>query len=170
MNVYILGIDHGIQHADRLSENSHAEFEKLLREIIREHDITFIGDETFPERRAIAKEVAKPLDILWEAIEMPETKRAELGIVDEQKDRPFETIISDEGVLTRRYKRVPSDAVREDYMVNCVITKAGAAKSILVLCGFNHGPELSARFAKLGHQVTLDSLCKRPWYNNPDCE
>jgi predicted Rossmann fold nucleotide-binding protein DprA/Smf involved in DNA uptake len=65
MNVYILGIDHWIQHRDGLSANSHAEFEKLLRELVREQGITFIGDETFPERKAIAKEIAKPPHILW---------------------------------------------------------------------------------------------------------
>jgi hypothetical protein len=170
MNVYILGIDHWIQHRDGLGANSHAEFEKLLREIIREYDITFIGDETFPERKAIAKEVANPPDIVWEPIEMPEAMRDELGIADQLKNRPFETAISDEGTVSRKHGRVPSDAIRENYMVNCAITKAGAAKSILILCGFQHGPELQARFANLGHQVTLDSLCKRSWYKNSDCE
>jgi len=170
MNIYIVGIDHEIQLRDGWSVNSHAEFEKLLREIIREHDITFIGDETFAQKNAIAKEVAKSLDILWEPIEMPVAMRAERGIAKEQKNRPFETVVSDEGVLTRRYKRVPSDSIREDYMVERAIAKAGAAMSILILCGFNHAPDLHTRFAKLGHRVTLDSLCKRSWYKHPDCD
>jgi hypothetical protein len=170
MNIYILGIDHWIQHRDGLGANSHAEFEKPLREIVREQGVTFIGDETFPERKAIAREIANPPNIVWEPIEMPKATRIELGMADEQKDRPFEGDISDEGVPTRRYKRVPSDAIRENYMVNCAITKAGAAKSILILCGFNHAAELRTQFAKLGHQVTLDSLCKRAWYKHSDCE
>jgi len=170
MKVYILGIDHWIQHRDGLAANSHAEFEKLLREIIREQDITFIGDETYPERKAIAKEIANPPDVVWEAIEMPEAMRGKLGLADELRNRPFETAISDEGVVSRKYKRVPSDAIRENYMVTQTISKAGAAKSILILCGFQHGPELFARFSELGHHVTLDSLCKRSWYKNSDCE
>lgn len=170
MNSYILGIDHGIQLRGGLSENSHDEFEKLLREIIRERAVTFIGDETFAKSNAVAKAVAMSLDILWEPIEMPVAMRAKRGIADEQKKRPFDDVISDVGVVTRRYRRVPSDSVREDFMVERAIAKAGTTTSILILCGFNHAPQLQARFAKLGHQVTLDSLCKRSWYKHPDCE
>jgi hypothetical protein len=77
---------------------------------------------------------------------MPQELRVELGIENEQNNRPYEDAISDEGRVTRKYKRIPSDAIREDYMVRYAMTKAGEAKSILILCGFNHGRELRDRF------------------------
>jgi hypothetical protein len=65
--------------------------------------------------------------------------------------------------------RVLSDGIREEYMLWCALTKAGEARSILILCGSSHADELRQRFEKLGHQVTLDSLCNRSWYSHPEC-
>src|SRR5450631_4303151 len=70
-NVYILGIDHEIQAFDgRRTTEEKSEFEKLVLALVSEHHIEFIGDETYPEKDAIAKSVARSLNIRWEPIEM----------------------------------------------------------------------------------------------------
>jgi hypothetical protein len=86
MKIYILGTDHEIQTFDgsRTAEEK-SEFEKLLRGLVAEHRIEFVSDETYPEKNAIAKSVAKSLDIRWEPIEMSLKAREELGIADEQR-------------------------------------------------------------------------------------
>jgi hypothetical protein len=171
MNVYILGIEHEIQTFDgRRTEKEKAEFEKLLRALVSEHHIEFIGDETYPEKKAIAKSVASSLDICWEPIEMSRKAREELGIAEEQATQRHEPIFRDNLVVGSKPVRVLSDAIREEYMIWRTITKATETQSILVLCGFAHVDELQQRFEKAGHQVTTDSLCNRDWYTHPECE
>ena len=51
MKIYILGTDHEIQTFDgsRTAEEK-TEFEKLLRSLVAEHRIEFVGDETYPDK------------------------------------------------------------------------------------------------------------------------
>jgi hypothetical protein len=57
-NVHILGIDHEIQTSEgRRSADEKVEFDKLLRALVSEHQIEFIGDETYPDKNAIAQSV-----------------------------------------------------------------------------------------------------------------
>jgi hypothetical protein len=170
-NVYILGIDHEIQTSDgRRSAEEKVEFEKLLRALVSEHHIEFIGDETYPEKDATTKSVARSLDIRWEPIEMSLAAREALGIANEQLHERHEPIFSGGIPISSRVVRVLSDGIREEYMLWRTLTMADEAKNILVLCGFSHVDELCQRFEKAGHQVTTDSLCVREWYVNPECK
>lgn len=168
-NVYILGIDHEIQTSDgRRSAEEKIEFEKLLRALVSEHHIEFIGDETYPENDALAKSVARSLDIRWEPIEMSLAAREALGIANEQLHERHEPIFSGGIPVGSKVVRVLSDGIREEYMLWRTLTIADEAKNILVLCGFSHVDELRQKFEKAGHQVTTDSLCGRAWYVNPE--
>lgn len=170
-NIYILGIDHEIQIFDgKRSVEEKAEFEKLLRALVSEHHIEFIGDETYQDKNAIAKSVATSLDIRWEPIEMSDTARKALGIADEQLHERHEPIIQGGIPVGSRVVRVLSDGIREEYMLWHTLTKAHKAENILVLCGFSHVDELRQRFEKQGYRVTTDSLCSRAWYSHPECE
>jgi len=170
-NIYIVGIDHEIQAFDGTgTENEKAEFEKLLRVLVSEHHIEFIGDETYQDKDGIAKSVARSLDIPWEPIEMSLAAREALGIADEQLHERHEPIFSGGIPVSSRVVRVLSDGIREEYMLWRTLTKANEAKNILVLCGFSHVDELRQRFQKEGHRVTTDSLCSRAWYAHPGCE
>jgi hypothetical protein len=170
-NVYILGIDHEIQTFDgRRSGEEKSEFEKLLRALVSEYQIEFIGEETYPEKDSIAKSVARSLDIHWKPIEMSLMAREALGIADEQLHELHEPIFSGGIPVGSRVVRVLSDGIREEYMLWRALTMAEEAKNILVLCGFSHVDELRQKFEKAGHQVTTDSLCCRPWYVNPECK
>lgn len=169
-NVHILGIDHEVQTFDgRRTPEDKTEFEKLLRQLMVERQIEFIGEETYPEKDAIAKVVAKSFNIRWEPIEMSLAAREALGIVDEQLHERHEPIFSGGIPIGSRVVRVLSDGVREEYMLWRTLTQADEAKNILVLCGFSHVEELGRKFEKAGHQVTTDSLCRYEWYVNPDC-
>ncbi len=169
-NVYILGIDHEIQAFDgRRTAEEKSEFEKLLRAVVSEHQIEFIGEETYLEKDAIAKSVARSLDIRWQPIEMSLTAREVLGITNEQLRERHEPVFSRGIPISSRVVRVLSDGIREEYMLWRTLTKADEVKNILVLCGFSHVDELRQRFEKAGHQVTTDSLCRYKWYVNPDC-
>lgn len=170
-NIYILGIDHEVQTFDgsRTAEEK-AEFDKLLRELVSEHHIEFIGDETYPEKNAIAKSVAKSLQIPWEPIEMSFAAREALGIANEQLQERHEPVFSGGIPVGSRVVRVLSDGIREEYMVWSTLTKADEAENILVLCGFSHVDELRQRFERACCQVKTDSLCGREWYVNPECK
>jgi len=168
-NVYILGIDHEIQTSDgKRSAEEKAEFEKLLRALVSEHHIEFIGDETYPEKNAIAKSVAKSLGIPWEPIEMSFAAREALGIADEQLHERHEPVLSGGIPVGSRVVRVLSDGIREEYMVWRTLTRADEAENILVLCGFSHVDELRQRFERACCQVKTDSLCGREWYIHPE--
>ncbi len=170
-NVYILGIDHEIQTSDgRRSAYEKVEFEKLLRVLVSEHHIEFIGDETYLEKNAIAKSVASSFDIRWEPIEMSLAAREALGIADEQLRERHEPIFSGGIPIGSKVVRVLSDGIREEYMLWRTLRMADEAKNILLLCGFSHVDELRQRFEKAGCQVTTDSLCGREWYVNPECK
>jgi hypothetical protein len=172
MKVYILGIDHNIQDYDKpFDAATRKVFETLVREIVTEHDIKFIGDETYPHVNAVAKCIAAHMGVRWEPIEMSLKAREELGIADEQKQKNRQQIDENFGEQAGKVtlERVPSDAIREDHMCQHAIKEAAAAKSILILCGFRHTEELGQRFKKQGHQVTLNSLCRYSWYSHPEC-
>jgi hypothetical protein len=42
--------------------------------------------------------------------------------------------------------RLPSDAIREEYMFERVLNEAGDAQSVVVICGILHSHELAKRF------------------------
>ncbi|MGB7024903.1 MAG: hypothetical protein WBD73_13975 [Candidatus Acidiferrales bacterium] len=149
--VYILGIDHDIQTFDgRRTEAEKAEFEKLLRVLVSEHHIEFIGDETYQDKDAIAKSVARSLSIDWEPIEMSLAARDALEITEEQLHDRHEPIMRGGIPVGSRVVRVLSDGIREEYMLWRTLTKADEANNILVLCGFSHVDELRERFEKGG--------------------
>jgi hypothetical protein len=115
-SVYILGIDHEIQTYGKRAQEDKIEFEKLLRQLMAERYIEFVGEETYPEKNAIAKFVAESLAIRWEPIEMSLAAREELGIVDEQLHERHEPIFSGGIPIGSRVVRVLSDGIREEYI------------------------------------------------------
>jgi hypothetical protein len=177
MNVYILALDHLTQNRDareRVPASYHEKFEKLVRALIAERGITFIGDETFQERFPIAKEVADSLHIDWERIEMTTKARKELDIEDEQlheRHQPMDMESWSSNAVFVPARRVPSDSIREEYMVWRAVKKAeeARAENLLILCGFQHADRLQVIFQRENHQVTMGSLCDYPWYRNVDC-
>ena len=154
MRVLILPIeDHRIQVIPRVihdprGDRERKRFELVLRKLVRDRTVDLIGEETYPEKNTIAKKVANRLGLRWEAIEMSLKARDELGITEDQNNRPH-------GNETR----VSSDGIREEFMVWKSLHKAGGAQSILIICGRMHKDAVAQKFREAGHKVDLDGLC-----------
>jgi hypothetical protein len=155
MEILILGLqDHRIQEAPRsfrdpLREQQRRQLELLLRRVVQSRKVDFIGEETYPARNTIAKQVAHCLGFRWVAIEMSERARDELGIAEEQRTRP----------ASPNESRVASDAIREEFMVWKTLKEAVSAQSILVVCGLMHTHALAERFRKAGYEPDIQDLC-----------
>jgi hypothetical protein len=172
VRVYILGIDHEIQVTNgQRTDEEKLEYGKLVEALLSQYCVTFIGEETFAEKKAIARVIADLFKIRWEPIEMSANARTELGIAEEQAYERYEAIWANNLVVgSKGPKRVLSDHIREEYMVWRTLTTAETAESILVLCGFMHAAELGKLFERERCDVTVDTLCNYQWYLHPtDC-
>jgi hypothetical protein len=154
MKILVLGLDHRIQETcDYFPNPRKDKYEALLRHLVEDHAVEFIGVETFADKETIAQKAANSLTgVHCEPAEMSLEQRAALGIAEEQKCRPSENV------------RVLSDTIREAYMVWRTITKAGAAQSSLILCGRLRTEALVELFQNAGHEAEADDLRNYDWY------
>ena len=110
---------------------------------------------------------------------MPERARRDAGIYDLQMERvPVRQAgtvqtHSDLGGFYLDLKndshlfcpRIPSDAVRENYMFDRALEGAGNATSIMVLCGSHHIGALAERFRAHQDNVMTDAVYNYGWYD-----
>jgi hypothetical protein len=164
VNIFILGIDHKVtKEIGNFTQGAilrqRQEFEKLLNRLVDKRKVEFIGEEEYPERPTIARRIAKSLTgVRCESIEMSKQERHARGIQEEQNNRPRcpET-------------RVPSDEIREKFMVQRTIALARDAHSVLILCGRLHTESLANKFLKAGHHVETGDLGNYDWYSESTC-
>jgi hypothetical protein len=183
MNIFVLGADHEIQRVDAWrTDDMKREYRDLLTSVVGQHGVQFICEEANDMYQYVGQQItaSRGLPREWKNIDMPQEVREQRGIAGEQNHRPVEprlgiiqSHVGDDGYYERRengegrfYQRVPSDAVREDYMVERAIEGAGNANSILVVCGHMHAPALAHRFTQAGHTATVDMLHNYGWYSN----
>jgi len=110
---------------------------------------------------------------------MQEQIRKDMGIYEEQMNR---VPVQQAGKVETHYEpggfyldlkngshlfcpRVPSDAIREQYMFERAVEGSGEASSILVLCGNFHVQELARRFSARQDSVTVDAVYNYGWYD-----
>jgi hypothetical protein len=181
MNVAILGIDHEIQNANAWrSEGLKAAYRNLLIEMIGQRGVQFIGEEAGPRVTVGAQLTgAMGLQYPWRNIGMSEQLRKAAGIFVEQRDRvsvprvgTVQSHLAADGFYldlqngSHSYTpRVPSDSVREDYMLDRALEGAAGADSVLILVGNLHVEELANRFTAHGDTATTDALYRHDWYN-----
>src|SRR5258708_23687976 len=122
----------------------------------------FIGEEAHPRRQTVREHHTVELAIQRprKNIDMPEQARKNAGIYEEQMNR---VTIQQAGKVETHHEpggfcldlrngshvfcpRVPSDAIREEYMFERAVEGASGAASIMVLCGNFHAEKLAARF------------------------
>jgi hypothetical protein len=182
MNVLVLGIDHEIQRVDAWRPDAmKAAYRALLISKIEQRGIQFIGEESHADHETVGQRltVELALPFPWRNIDMPEQARRDAGIYEAQMERvPVRQAgtvqtHSDLGGFYLDLKngshlfcpRIPSDAVREDYMLDRALEGTGNATSIMVLCGSHHIEALAERFR--GHQdnVTTDAVYNYDWYD-----
>lgn len=169
MKIRIIGTAHKIQ--DLAADDSLAARKKLLEKYVRhmiyDHTpkVEFIGEEArFTDDagnhpcETIARKVAEsePGKVRWRNIDMPKAARDVLGITDEQKNRQRNEML--DGELFFKETRVPSDAIREAFMVWRAIKEAGQVESILIICGNLHVAELAEILKAQGHEVATEYL------------
>lgn len=151
MKVRILAIgDHRIQVIPSTFNDpqmGREQFRLLLQKLVTDDRVDFIGEEIYRERSTFAEHVANSSGARWEPIEMSLKARDELGITEDQKNRP-------DGIETR----VPSDGIREEFMVWKSLQKAGDVQNVLIICGRTHRDALARRFQEAGHEVEPDDV------------
>lgn len=155
MRILILGLDHAIQAIPGNFPNPRKNrYERLLKQLVKDRAVGFLGEETYLNERSIAKRVANSVNgVHWEPIEMSSEERDAFGITENQNNRP-----------RANETRVSSDPIREEYMVRTALEKAGNARSVLILCGRIHADALAERFREAGHDVDTDDLLNYGWY------
>jgi hypothetical protein len=151
VRILVLGVDdHRIQDRPRgflnpQMEQHRRDLETLLSQTVVNHHVSFIGEETYPERETIARVVAGRYNVRWSAIEMPLEMREQLGIAEDQKRRP----------LPPHETRVASDALREEYMVKTALEKCEDASTMLIVCGSTHASALAEKFRSVGCEAQM---------------
>jgi hypothetical protein len=180
MKIFILGLAHGVQSASgACSDAQKGRFRKLLTQLIAERSIDFIGEEQSPGHPTIASDLANSLGIRWEPIDMSESEKASLGSPKTWSRIPrylgdkARTCLTEEGYQrdlrngwVEIEPRHESDKERDAFMFDRVICCAGSAKSVLVLCGYNHLMQLKRKFLEAGHDVNCDALYRYDWFGS----
>lgn len=191
MHAVILGVDHEIQKAKAWrSLEMKAAYRELLTRLIERHAVEFVCEEACSEFETVGQQLSKELKLRfeWKNIDMPKDVRIKAGIDEEQMGRGepdreegvIESHFTEDGSLYldmkdgkthKFYRRVPSDAVKEDYFFQQAIKGAGHARSVLLVCGNLHFEEMAEKFRAAKHAVTTDALFKpeHGWYR-PDPE
>lgn len=183
MNILIFGIDHEIQKVDAWRSNQmKAAYRELLMTLINQRGVQAICEEADGVEETVGHQLAHQLGLSfgWTNIDMPEHDRIDAGIFEEQMNR---VPVQRDGAVPTHFEdgaffldlkngthlfcpRVPSDAVRENYMCQRVIEGAGDANSVLVLCGNFHIQGLAARLGQLGNTVQTNAVYKYDWYDS----
>jgi hypothetical protein len=118
-----------------------------------------------PPRRAeysLTESALSPFQAEPTHIHISKVAENALGITEEQESRESKSQEMLDGVPTCKERHLPSDAIREEYMVWRTTTEARKvnAANILILCGSIHAEEMAKRFLRDGHQVETDYLCQ----------
>lgn len=180
MKAFILGLAHGVQTtAGTCSEGQKLEYRKLLSRLVAERSVEFIGEEQSPGHPTIAGELANSLGIRWKPIDMSESEKENRGVAKKWSRVPrylgaeARTCLTEEGYQrdlgngwVEIEPRHESDKMRDEFMFNRVICDAGNAKSVLVLCGYNHLMQLKQKFLEAAHGVDCDALYKYEWFGS----
>lgn len=183
MNIQILGIDHEIQKVDAWrSEEMKTAYRELVTTLIEARAVQAICEEADGVDETVGHQLAIQfgLPFGWTNVDMPEQARRDAGIFKEQMNR---VPIQRPGTVATRFEngafyldlkngthlfvpRVPSDAVREEYMCQRVIAVAREANNVLVLCGNFHIDGLAMRLGLLGNTIQTDALYNYAWYDS----
>jgi hypothetical protein len=175
MKILIIGVGHKLQTPKTgtdpcLVANRKDLLKRLVTTRVNERRIAFVGEEAdFTDDvgtgsvETIAQQVAASQGGLsWKNIHISKTAENALGITEEQESRESKSLEMLDGVPVIKERHLPSDAIREEYMVWRATTEAREvnAANILILCGSIHAEEMAKRFLRDGHQVETDYLCQ----------
>jgi hypothetical protein len=175
MRFLILAIDHSWQCVPRSAHRpiapAQTEFEKVLDRTITDRAVDLICEESDPSRLAIAQQRAYEHNprIPWKNINMSAQERLEAGIWEALFHRPSREIEepAGSGYLRRVDRRIPEDAIREQFFVTECLRAAEAtgARSVLILCGDMHADFLREILTAIQPQteVNRDLIPRKYW-------
>ena len=175
MKILIIGIGHGFEEPKTAADpypvaNGKNLLKRLVMTRLNERRIEFVGEEAgFTDDAGtksvdtIARQIAvSQSGLSWKNIHITKVAENALGITKEQESRESRSLQILDGVPVIKECHLPSDAIREEYMVWRATTEARKvnAANILILCGSVHAEEMAKRFRRDGHQVETDYLCQ----------
>jgi hypothetical protein len=142
-----------------------------------QRSIDLICEEISPGVLTIAGELAQSLCIRWEPVDMGEQEKRGLGIPKKWGRNPMYlgdaacTKLTEEGYQrdlgngwVEIELRHPGDTTRDEFMFDRVMDVAGDAKSVMLLCGYNHVLQLERKLRQAGHEVVWDALFSYKWF------
>lgn len=165
MRVYILGINHQIQKngigsystdgsLERFEKGQKEQWDILLQKEIDKRGAEFIGEEARHGWESIADAVCRAKGCHYANIEIPPNERANRQIPNDYE--------SDENKTSEQKKAFHEQ--REQYMFDETLKEAGAAQSIIVICGRYHTAQLAQKFRDAKHEVEEGDLLNEGWY------
>jgi hypothetical protein len=175
MKILIIGVGHRFQEPKMGSDpclvaNRKDLLKRLVTKRVSEGRIKFVGEETkfiddagTESIETIARQiVVSQGGLSWKNIHISKAAENALRITEEQASRESISQEMLDGVPAYKERRLPSDAIREEYMVWRATTEARKvnAENILILCGDLHTEEMAKRLRRDGHQVETDYLCQ----------
>jgi len=165
VHIFIVGINHQIQPVDIRSWGSGGEpqeferqrkehFAGFVQESITAKAIQIIAEETKHGEESITQRVCASAKCRYANIEMTPDERKARGIPPGYN----------ENSNTPANDRERWNQEREESMATKLISEAGSAERVMVVCGRMHVQALAGRFANGGHTVETDDLQNQPWY------
>jgi hypothetical protein len=165
MNVLILAINHQIQSARnvQMSSDGSAEafeqsqknsFEELLRDLIRNQRIGFVGEEAKHGDPTIAQQLCESENCQYANIDMKPEERERRQIPPGYADI--------KGITAEEKQRCNRE--REQYMCDLTLEKAGQTENTLLICGRLHAKAIAAILNQMGHNTETIDLQDYDWY------
>jgi hypothetical protein len=168
MTVRIISIDHYLQYVEAGSDSqalraSKERLRAILVETLGEGKVGIIFEESSPDRRSIAQELAEGNGVPWHNICMTTEERIAAGIYDALRNRPGSPDWDDMSCWIEY--RIPEDEIREAYFVQCIEEAIDSNQRALVLLGDMHVQEVADALSTRGHQVEVvqDLISKKRW-------
>ena len=160
--IYIVGCNHGIQPVDAdpfdgeqvFAQRAH--FRELIRRLIRENNIQFVGEEWGRDNKTVAHVLAEENgNIPWSNIN---TSREELDAMKIPRNYGNEAHSPDQ--IEKWHRQ------REAVMRKKIAEAKGDAERIVVICGFVHLQPLTELLKKTFELVEPLDYRSRDWYAN----
>jgi hypothetical protein len=159
MTILIVSIEHPFQLIEAETDTVELRKEKrsleaLLREEIERRQVQIIFEESSPAKATIAKFLADQScpPILWRNIIMTKEERQAAGIADALQNRPSRP---DDAMQRSIERRIPADAVREDFFVAQILQTTNHDEAVLVLLGDMHVVPVAEKLRARGHNVDI---------------
>ncbi len=166
----VLGCDHCLQCPEHTSgfwrdieqtakaRRQREGFRTTIEEIIRDHQCTFIGEETNHGQITPALLLSRRLGLTYQNIDMEPEERAAMGIPAEgYDDNP-------------RYSHEQKQAwnhIREQHMIEEIEAARGDSENLLIICGVRHMVPLHEYFRGQGEDATSIDVTCASWFAGP---